>query len=422
MAATNKMNDKSVLDITNNPAVADSPVAVVPKTPVWTQIGLPDINSSGLKGKDKILAKMEAMKQDIINKLKSGVVPWRHQVDQDGKVLNGKLFVRATPKKVLIDEPYTGMNFMRLQLACAVLKYTSNYFGTIKQWGQRIPGLHCIKGTHTTTLFAPVLEKCYKWDSVNGDWLLDSKGKKIPDLDSKGNPIYDHDGRWQPFYVVNLDDMDPQTPEQILAVNKLRQGDKDDCKVTFIPTNTTKDMIECKELDALPGLLGCELKYDATNAKYRASEHAIYMPDQSCYENGKAYYSILLHECVHATKKELNRPSGSYDPFFGPDDDYAREELVAEFASISLMSILGMHDWQGNDTMENSAAYINSWLTKLQSEPDYLDETMYAAKDAVNIILKKLGEKFPHLKLRNAAPAPSNDEHYGAFDPNKWIA
>jgi len=406
----------------NTPKVSASPSDYVPvkRTPVWTSVGLPDINATGLKGRDKILAKMEAMKTAIVDNLKNGVIPWRHQLDDGKAIQNGSLIINATPKKVITGEAYQKMNFIRLQVACAILKYSSNWFGTVGQWKKVVPGLHCIKGTHPITLFAPQMSKCIEHEA-NGDPKTDANGKYIYAKDSDGEFIYDHTG-WAPFYVMNLDDMDPQTQEQQDALDQLRKNDLHECRITY---DDKINIIRCPELDALPGLLGCNLIFHddpmEKRSFYRLSEHAIYMPKPERFKSGKGFYAVLLHELVHSTKKQLNRPHGTYDPFFGPDDAYAREELVAEFTCISLMSILGMHDWEGDDLIQNSSAYMKSWLTKLQSEPDYLDEVMYAAKDATSLILDKLGSKFSHLKLSSFNPkTEAPEENYGIFVAKNW--
>ena len=393
----------------------------VQRTPVWTSVGLPDINSTGLNGRDKILAKMEAIKTAIVDNLKNGVIPWRHQIDDGKAITNGNLIVNATPKKVITGDAYQNMNFIRLQVACAILKYTSNWFGTVGQWKKLVPRLHCIKGTHPITLFAPQMSKCYELDA-SGNPKKDSNGKYIYAKDVNGDFIYDHTG-WAPFYVMNLDDMDPQTQEQQDALDEFRRNDLHECRISY--GDDKINLVRCPELDSLPGLLGCNLIFHddpmEKRSFYRLSEHAIYMPKPEKFKSGKGFYAVLLHELVHSTKKQLNRPHGSYDPFFGPDDAYAKEELIAEFACISLMSILGMHDWEGDDMIQNSSAYMKSWLAKLQSEPDYLDEVMYAAKDAVNLVLKQLGSKFSHLNMSsfnstNQAP----DENYGIFVAKNW--
>ena len=82
----------------------------------------------------------------------------------------------------------------------------------------------------------------------------------------------------------------------------------------------------------------------------------------------------MFHETVHSTghSSRLNRHKFC---FFG-DDDYSKEELVAELGSAFLMNQVGIEQ---PSTFKNSVAYLQGWMSKLQSDPKLI---VFAASQA----------------------------------------
>ncbi len=64
------------------------------------------------------------------------------------------------------------------------------------------------------------------------------------------------------------------------------------------------------------------------------------------------------------------------------DENYSKEELVAEMGATFLCSLAGIE----NQTIDNSAAYISNWLTKLRSDRKLLVQAGSAAQKAVDFI------------------------------------
>lgn len=100
------------------------------------------------------------------------------------------------------------------------------------------------------------------------------------------------------------------------------------------------------------------------------------------------YYAVLFHELTHATGHEtrLNRAkvanTGTLAPFGSPD--YSREELVAELGSAFLCAEAGI-----TTTIENSSAYIGSWLKVLRADARLVVTTASAAQAASDFILNR---------------------------------
>lgn len=94
------------------------------------------------------------------------------------------------------------------------------------------------------------------------------------------------------------------------------------------------------------------------------------------------YYSALFHELVHATgsPNRLARVKGKQ---FG-DADYAREELTAEIGASFLRASAGI-DLPA--AMDNSAAYIATWLKALKGDSRLVVRAAGAAQRATDLIL-----------------------------------
>lgn len=98
------------------------------------------------------------------------------------------------------------------------------------------------------------------------------------------------------------------------------------------------------------------------SAFYRPSTDTIHLPGREQFPTADNYYATALHELGHWTGhasrlgRDLGHPFGS--------EEYAREELRAEIASMLLGDELGI----GHDPGKH-AAYVGSWIRALQSDP-----------------------------------------------------
>ena len=69
------------------------------------------------------------------------------------------------------------------------------------------------------------------------------------------------------------------------------------------------------------------------------------------------------------------------------------EELVAEMGAAYLCGLCGIE----NKTIDNSAAYIQSWLSKLKSDNRFIIQASGYAQKAVDYILENQTEPVPEL-------------------------
>lgn len=98
------------------------------------------------------------------------------------------------------------------------------------------------------------------------------------------------------------------------------------------------------------------------------------------------YYSTLFHEMIHSTghKDRLARTFGAFG-----DEKYSKEELIAEMGAAMLCGIAGIE----NNTIENSASYIKSWLSALKDDTRLIFHASAQAQKAVDYILGNTEEE-----------------------------
>ena len=172
------------------------------------------------------------------------------------------------------------------------------------------------------------------------------------------------------------------------------------------------DQVEGLKLDAPPAPAGVKespsamkiiAEYIAKNAPLRLeneglSDKAYYSPIQDKivvptmkqFTDQAEYYSTVFHEMTHSTghKSRLNRLSAT--AHFG-DENYSREELVAELGAAALCNISGV---ETKKQFRNSAAYIQGWLRALRNDKTMIVKAAGAAAKAVDFILDRPAPDF----------------------------
>ena len=140
---------------------------------------------------------------------------------------------------------------------------------------------------------------------------------------------------------------------------------------------------------------------------YIPSKDEIHLVARENWKAPELLYSTALHEIGHSTghssrlHRNLKGGKGS--------DDYAREELVAEFTSALLHGTYNLE----RAKQENNAAYIKGWSKQLLSDPNAFVYAIRDAEKAVQYIEENMLDK--HLKEElyqqyQAEHASSKDE------------
>lgn len=108
------------------------------------------------------------------------------------------------------------------------------------------------------------------------------------------------------------------------------------------------------------------------------------MPIMANFDGVEEYYSTLFHELTHSTghPRRLNRSTLMDAESFG-DEQYSREELVAEMGAAFLCGITGIE----NKTINNSSSYLQSWLQVPRSDCRLVLVATSHAQKAADLIL-----------------------------------
>lgn len=114
-------------------------------------------------------------------------------------------------------------------------------------------------------------------------------------------------------------------------------------------------------------------------ACYSPAEHSVKIAPREHYKNSDHYYKTLFHELIHSTKNALGRKTGKN---FG-DDQYSKEEVVAEFGAMILCRKFGV-----KPVFENSAEYIRLWGQHLKANPDWLIQGANQAEKAAKYFIE----------------------------------
>jgi antirestriction protein ArdC len=122
-------------------------------------------------------------------------------------------------------------------------------------------------------------------------------------------------------------------------------------------------------------------------AFYTPATDTLHMPTPSCFQSPETYYATLFHELTHSVghPSRLHRHTLTDLCLFG-SPTYAKEELVAEMGAAYLCGVCGI----ANVTLDNSTAYIQSWMQVLRNDPTML---VYAAAQA-----QKAADYIQHLQ------------------------
>ena len=132
------------------------------------------------------------------------------------------------------------------------------------------------------------------------------------------------------------------------------------------------------------------------SAFYIPSQDKISLPPKKSFKNGESLVATLLHEMAHSTGHE-NRLCRSVKNTFG-SEDYAKEELIAEFSAVFSQLELGIT--LGEEHIDNHSAYLKSWVQALKKDSDYLFKAIGLSEKATKYIMNLYnGEENKKIKV-----------------------
>jgi len=277
----------------------------------------------------------EQVAEKLIDALEKGTSPFQKAWENDGRLAD-------FPYNPVTNRSYSGMNPFWLMLQ----QEEDPRWMTFKQ--AQSMGWQVARGEKGTmiTVFSKSYEKV----------VLDENKKPV--LDAEGNRKKKTVERDRPLLLT-------------AHVFNARQ-------VIGIPPFEIKEAHQWdanREIDKMVRNSGVNLSHGGNSAFYNPVTDRVQMPHKEQFPTPQGYYSTLMHEMGHWTGHEtrLDRPMVAH---FG-SEDYAREELRAEIASLMLEGRFGLPHNFGNH-----AAYVQSWIRILKDEPL---EIMRASADAQKI-------------------------------------
>ena len=298
---------------------------------------------------------VEKVSKGIMACLEKGTIPWT--LGFNGKIGMAKSFD---------GKQYRGMN----RWICAAAVIQNNFktntwvtFNRVKKEGGNV-----LKGSKSTTIvFWKVNE--YEVKDSNGNVVLDSNGvpktKVIPYL--RAIPVF------------NLCQTSLYDPKKVVV--------KEEVEVNV-------DLAE-QLVGDWNGVVPVKFGYDNMSSPYyNPKEDFINIPYEDDVDNGwkndELMYKTTFHEMMHSTghKSRLDRfDKATLDGIdagkLHSKGQYSAEELVAEMGSEILANICDFKQ----SHIEDTSAYIQSWLKCLKSNPEWLLYAAGKAEKGVDLIL-----------------------------------
>lgn len=148
------------------------------------------------------------------------------------------------------------------------------------------------------------------------------------------------------------------------------------------PLEYKKVEVDYNKLDKIIENSGVTFQYGGDEAYYNREKDMIVLPKKEQFKTEAAFYGTALHEIAHSIghEKRLNR---TMEGSFG-SEKYAREELVAEFASVFIGQEKGVGYSERN--LENSKAYIQSWVSVLKNDKNELFTAIKEAEKTCEMV------------------------------------
>lgn len=152
------------------------------------------------------------------------------------------------------------------------------------------------------------------------------------------------------------------------TVFNIAQIDGIEWKLPELVTREHAPIAEAENICAnyMQNLDGPTLYFKGDQALYRKSVDEVLMPRPETFNTVEGYYATLFHELAHSTGhvRRLNRPELVESAGFG-STTYAKEELTAEMTAAFLSQAAGL---DLSATINNTVAYIQSWLKALKND------------------------------------------------------
>jgi antirestriction protein ArdC len=269
----------------------------------------------------------EIVTDQIIKQLESGNVPWR------------KPWNTAAPCNLVSQKEYRGINTFMLSASGFPSRYWLTYAQAVKLGG------HVKQGEHGSIVVF--------WNI--GEEKLNAKTGKL------SKPFL-----LRYYRVFNL----AQT-----------EGIAHKLGIAEASAKPVPDIAACESLVAsMPKAPAIKA---SDRAFYRPSCDEVGIPSKTVFHSSEAYYATLFHELTHSTghSSRIGREGIEQLNSFG-SESYSKEELIAEMGAAYLCGFTCI----APAVIENSAAYLRSWISALKGDSKLLVTAASAAQKAADFI------------------------------------
>lgn len=281
----------------------------------------------------------------IISELEKGVIPWQKPWSGAGLADGGAV-------NYVSRKPYSMLNQMLLGRSgeYLTLKQIKELNGNVKKGAK----------SSMVVFFTMIKSKKQENDNANDNNSEKAKEYIIPIL--------------KYYRVFHINDCD--------GIESKIKADE--------PSEPTIQPIEAAD-NIIDGYLSREKKLKFQNDKpsnrayYSPFDDKVVVPMLSQYQIAEEYYSTTFHELTHSTipPYRCDRKAENTNAFFG-NEDYSREELVAELGASMICNAIGM---DCEKAFKNSVAYIQSWLKALQNDNKMIVWAASRAEKAAKYIM-----------------------------------
>jgi len=276
----------------------------------------------------------------IVKLLESGTAPWK----KAWKASN-------LPMNLTTKIPYKGVNTWLL-LSCGM---PSPYWLT---WKQVMALGGTVKKDEAKNFQVVVFWKQLKYDKKMSD----------NEIEERTFPML----RYYRVYNLSQVELPKDKLEKLVPKVEVREVNEiEECE------NIVKNFKDCPEVN-----------FGGDRAYYACLFDKIQMPLREDFDSDEEYYSTLFHEMAHSTgaEKRLNRFKATDSHIFG-SETYSKEELIAEMTASFLCAEAGIE----TKTIENSAAYLASWLKAIKNgDKNFVISAASRAQRAADYILNRI--------------------------------
>lgn len=125
-----------------------------------------------------------------------------------------------------------------------------------------------------------------------------------------------------------------------------------------------------------------QIEFGGGRAFFDPSSKSITLPERQSFESEVSYYQVLVHELSHWAAEHVGQRDLSNVEKEEGFHAYGFEELRAEITSCMVLSYCGVEP-----KADNSAAYVQSWLSALNNNPEWLVKAINHAEKRAKWIL-----------------------------------